>query len=132
MESVDWRIIDAADPVFPGFTRVIWHHHVREMTDLDIADQSRLMRIVLRVESIMREVLQPDKINLASLGNQVPHLHWHIIPRWQDDIAFPGAVWAAHHTETDAVNRANARASDVSSRLPDYHQRLINEFRIDT
>ena len=42
----------------------------------------------------VRETLQPDKINLASFGNMVPHLHWHVIPRWTDDSHFPGAIWA--------------------------------------
>jgi diadenosine tetraphosphate (Ap4A) HIT family hydrolase len=39
--------------------------------------------------------LQPDKINLASLGNMVPHLHWHVVPRWRDDSHFPAPIWAA-------------------------------------
>jgi len=37
--------------------------------------------------------LHPDKINLASLGNQVPHLHWHVIPRFKDDPHWPFAIW---------------------------------------
>jgi diadenosine tetraphosphate (Ap4A) HIT family hydrolase len=40
-------------------------------------------------------VAQPDKINLACLGNVVPHLHWHVIPRWRDDSHFPAPIWAA-------------------------------------
>jgi diadenosine tetraphosphate (Ap4A) HIT family hydrolase len=50
---------------------------------------------VLRTEKAIRHVMQPDKINLASLGNVVPHLHWHVIPRWRDDRHFPAPVWAA-------------------------------------
>jgi diadenosine tetraphosphate (Ap4A) HIT family hydrolase len=38
--------------------------------------------------------VRPDKINLASLGNVVPHLHWHVIPRWRDDSHFPAPIWA--------------------------------------
>jgi len=38
--------------------------------------------------------MQPTKINLASLGNQVPHLHWHIIPRYEDDPFFPESIWS--------------------------------------
>ena len=37
--------------------------------------------------------LQPDKINLASFGNMVPHLHWHVIPRFKDDMHFPNPIW---------------------------------------
>ena len=51
------------------------------------------------VEAAVREIVQPDKINLASLGNVVPHLHWHVIPRWQDDVNFPDVIWAAPRRE---------------------------------
>jgi diadenosine tetraphosphate (Ap4A) HIT family hydrolase len=42
----------------------------------------------------MLEVMYPDKVNLAALGNMVPHLHWHIIPRFKEDVFFPGSVWS--------------------------------------
>lgn len=90
----DYRVVLADEPGYPGFTRVIWNHHVAEMTDLGEADRVRLMQAVYRVESVQRSVLAPTKINLASLGNMVPHLHWHVIPRWADDPAYPDAVWA--------------------------------------
>lgn len=59
----------------PAFCRVIWQNHVAEMTDLDAAERAELMETVYRVESAMRQVFKPAKINLASLGNVVPHLH---------------------------------------------------------
>lgn len=80
---------------FPGFCRVVWRAHVREMSDLAPDDRRHLLDIVLAVESALREVVRPDKINLASLGNVVPHLHWHIIPRWADDSHFPAPIWAS-------------------------------------
>jgi diadenosine tetraphosphate (Ap4A) HIT family hydrolase len=89
------RVVLADEPDYPGFCRVILARHVREMTDLDAAGRERLMRVVFAVEAALRETLAPDKINLASLGNQVPHLHWHVIPRFRGDRHFPAAVWAA-------------------------------------
>ncbi|MEI2415854.1 HIT family protein [Orrella sp. JC864] len=89
------RVVDAGEPDYPGFTRVIWQDHAAEMSDLDEAARQRLMRAVLAVEQAQRRTLAPDKINLASLGNMVPHVHWHVIPRWRDDRHFPDAVWAA-------------------------------------
>jgi diadenosine tetraphosphate (Ap4A) HIT family hydrolase len=53
------------------------------------------MRVVFAVESVVRRLFAPDKINLASFGNMVPHVHWHIIPRWQDDRHFPEPVWGS-------------------------------------
>lgn len=88
------RIVLADEPDHPGFCRVILNAHRREMTDLAAEERSRLMDLVYAVERALRELMQPDKINLASLGNLVPHLHWHVIPRFADDPHFPGAVWA--------------------------------------
>lgn len=90
----DLRIVRAEEPDWPGFCRVIWRAHVAEMTDLPVDAQSRLMRGVFAVESVLRELLRPAKINLATLGNLVPHLHWHVIPRWRDDSNFPAPIWA--------------------------------------
>ena len=88
------RVVIADEP-FAGFCRVIWNAHVREMTDLVPADREHLMRIVFRVEAALRALLEPHKINLASLGNLVPHLHWHVVPRFTDDSHFPNPVWGA-------------------------------------
>ena len=80
---------------FPGFCRVVWNAHVPEMTSLPAADRRHLMNVVFATEAALRSLIQPDKINLASLGNLVPHVHWHVIPRWHDDSHFPAPVWAA-------------------------------------
>ena len=79
---------------FPGFCRVILNRHVSEMSDLSLTEQRHLMDTVLLVERVVRDVQQPDKMNLASLGNVVPHVHWHVIPRWNDDSHFPDPIWA--------------------------------------
>lgn len=80
---------------FPGFCRVIWRAHVREMSELTPAERSHLMSVVHATECAVRRLARPDKINLASLGNLTPHVHWHVIPRWQDDSHFPAPIWAA-------------------------------------
>jgi len=82
-----------ADEAFPGFCRVVWNTHVREMTDLSATNRAHFMHVVCAVESALRARLTPTKMNLASLGNQTPHLHWHVIPRFADDSHFPGPVW---------------------------------------
>ena len=87
------RVVLAADRDYPGFCRVILKRHVREMTDLDVEAKQRLMQVVFATEQALRQLMQPAKINLASLGNMTPHLHWHVIPRFADDKHFPGSVW---------------------------------------
>ena len=89
----EWRVVLVDDDLYPGFCRVIWNAHVAEMSDLPVPERVRLMDVVWQVEAALREVLQPHKINLASLGNMVPHLHWHIIPRFTDDPHFPHPIW---------------------------------------
>ena len=116
------RVILPDEPDYPGFTRVVWHAHVAEMTDLDPQDRTRLMAIVWRVEQAQRESLAPDKINVASLGNMVAHLHWHVIPRWRGDRHFPQAVWGAPADGRDA--EAAAVRSRAKARLPAYRAAL--------
>ncbi len=93
------RVIAAAEPDYPGFCRVIWNAHVSEFSELSSTQQQYLMQVVGCVERVVRAVMAPHKINLASLGNQVPHLHWHVIPRYADDAHFPAPVWAAAQRE---------------------------------
>jgi len=108
-----WRVILAGDADYPGFCRVIWNAHVREMTDLGVAEREELMRAVYAVEAALRETLGPEKINLASLGNQVPHLHWHVIPRFPADRHFPDPVWAPPRRTAVAPPLDRARLEQV-------------------
>ncbi|MHB1085193.1 MAG: HIT family protein [Thiobacillus sp.] len=100
------RVVLADEPDYPGFLRVILNAHVKEMTDLVPAQRSRLMMTVCKTEQIVRDVMQPDKVNLASLGNVVPHLHWHVIPRFRDDPHFPNPVWDEKLRDTPHVASA--------------------------
>lgn len=111
------RVVRVPDQAFPAFCRVVLRRHVREMTDLAAPERDRLMRVVFACEQALREVARPDKVNLASLGNQVPHLHWHVIGRFADDSRFPDPVWAPARREgarraapeDDALRAALAR-----------------------
>jgi len=101
------RVVLVDDAAYAGFCRVICNAHVQEMTDLAPAQRSQMMMTVCKVEQVLREVLRPDKINLASLGNLTPHLHWHVIPRYRNDKHFPQAIWAAPQRD-GAVSLPNA------------------------
>lgn len=88
------RVIQVAEVGFPAFYRVVWNAHVAEFSDLSLAERDTCMNAVVAVEQVLREQLQPSKINLAALGNAVPHLHWHVIARFDWDSHFPSSVWA--------------------------------------
>lgn len=121
-EDAFCRMVSVADPDYPGFCRVILNRHVREMTDLPSSEQQQLMRVVFAVEAALRRLYQPDKINLASFGNMTPHVHWHIIPRWENDRHFPHPVWGVaqrvntptrtavdrHHLHTELISALKA------------------------
>jgi diadenosine tetraphosphate (Ap4A) HIT family hydrolase len=88
------RIVLADEPGFPGLCRVVWNDHTKEMTDLDHADRAHVMDAVFATEQALRDLLRPEKMNVATLGNLVPHLHWHVIPRYADDSHFPRPIWS--------------------------------------
>jgi diadenosine tetraphosphate (Ap4A) HIT family hydrolase len=105
------RVVVVDEPDYPGFVRVVWIVHVREMTDLSPLDRAHLMNVVFAVETAQREVMKPHKMNVASLGNMTPHLHWHLIPRFEDDAHFPTPVWAQRRrvTPTELLAARQAR-----------------------
>jgi len=89
---------------------VIWNKHVKEMTDLTPGERNYVMEVVWQVELALREVMQPEKVNVASFGNMTPHVHWHVIPRYRDDAHFPHPSWAVVQRETPAAVLAARRA----------------------
>ncbi len=114
------RVIRAEETGFPAFYRVVWNAHVAEFSDLDAPSRQHCMDVVTVVEQVLRTHLQPTKVNLAALGNMVPHLHWHVIARFPWDSHFPAPVWAP------AVRaRASAEEASVSARLAAMEAELI-------
>ena len=106
----DCRVILVNDPDLPGFCRIIWNRHVAEMTDLTYGERDHIMTLVFAVEEAIRHVMHPDKVNVAALGNMVPHIHWHVIPRFKDDAFFPGSAWSKKTQETkESVLEARAK-----------------------
>ena len=102
-----FRVIQAVEVGFPAFYRVVWNAHVAEFSDLSPDERNVCMNAVVLIEKTLREQLQPTKINLAALGNAVPHLHWHVIARFEGDSHFPASVWAAPQRAVDAEKLAH-------------------------
>jgi diadenosine tetraphosphate (Ap4A) HIT family hydrolase len=115
------RVVRVDEPDYPGFCRVILKRHARELSDLGEGERSALMAVVFAVEEAVRETMQPDKMNVASLGNMTPHVHWHIVPRYRDDRHFPNPIWAAPQRERAVVEarvkRSAGLAAAITSRL---------------
>lgn len=99
VQGAHWRVIRVVDADFPAFYRVVWTAHVAEFSDLSPTDRAACMEVVARVESVLRARLAPTKVNLAALGNMVPHLHWHVIARFDWDSHFPQPIWGVRQRE---------------------------------
>jgi diadenosine tetraphosphate (Ap4A) HIT family hydrolase len=115
------RVVRVDEPDYPGYCRVILNRHAREMTDLGPDERDALMRVVYAVEAAIRETLGAEKMNLASLGNMTPHVHWHVVPRFSDDRHFPTPIWSAPRREAvvprERVERAAGVAQAIRERL---------------
>ena len=98
------RVVLVDDTNYVGFCRVILNEHIKEMTDLIEAERIKVMQMTFVVEQVLRDVLKPTKINLASLGNKTPHIHWHVIPRFENDVHFPEAIWSKEVRKTNKQN----------------------------
>ncbi len=88
-----WRVIRVQDEAFPAFYRVVCESHIGEFSQLSASQRVRCMDIVARVEQVLIAALEPTKVNLAALGNVVPHLHWHVVARFEWDSHFPQPIW---------------------------------------
>ena len=111
------RVVRVDEPDYPGFVRVILGRHAREMTDLAAEERARLMAIVFEVEAAVRDAMRPDKMNVASLGNMTPHVHWHVIPRFSDDRHFPAPVCAAPRRERVPQPARESAAGGIAALL---------------
>ncbi len=119
-EAPQLRVIHAVEAGFPAFYRVVWKAHTTEFSDLSREERMLCMDAAATVEQCLRAHLAPTKVNLAALGNAVPHLHWHVIARFAWDSHFPDAVWAPAQREAPAE-----RLEAVSARLPAMERDLI-------
>lgn len=88
-----FALINVSNEIFPCYLRLIYRFHVAEVTDLEPHDRIRMWHLLETIENCIRETHAPNKINWAQFGNQVPHLHWHLIARWHDDDRFPASAW---------------------------------------
>ncbi|MBV6657628.1 MAG: HIT family protein [Devosiaceae bacterium] len=105
------------DARFPWLVLVPQLPGLKDLIDLGEADYATVMGEVRQVSGALQRVTACEKLNIASLGNQVPQLHIHIIARFSEDAAWPGPVWGSGPPEPlDAVPRW---ARDVQAALGD-------------
>ncbi|MDM5060112.1 HIT domain-containing protein [Aeromonas rivipollensis] len=90
------RVLLAKDSQYPWLILVPRVAGLREIHHLLPEQQQQLMQESCAVAALMEHALNPDKINVAALGNLVPQLHLHHVARFSTDAAWPGPIWGAH------------------------------------
>lgn len=87
------------DQFFPGYTLLFSKAHVTELFHLDRRVRGELMEEISRVAEALFATFRPDKINYELLGNMVPHMHWHLVPRFASEPLWPRPIWSEPHDD---------------------------------
>lgn len=115
LEFCSLRLMD--DSRFPWLILVPHIAGARELIDLDANDQRTLLAEVVAVGRALETLVNPDKLNIASLGNVVPQLHVHVIARYTRDSAWPKPVWGVGERVPYASDRRETLTRDLRSAL---------------
>jgi len=91
------RVFLHEDQFFPGYVLLVLRRHVTELYDLPAPERATLMEEVSRVAQALARVFRPVKMNYELLGNLVPHIHWHLVPRLATDPGLRAPIWTVEH-----------------------------------
>ena len=108
------RIINNAE--FPWIILVPKLQYITEITDLSDSQYSTLNLEIRLTAKMMQAIFQPDKLNIATLGNVISQMHYHIVARFKQDSCFPNTVWGRKfvHYKEEALNE---RISNIRTYL---------------
>lgn len=96
------------DQFFSGYCFVFTKAHVTELFHLDVATRQGIIEEVNAVAAALARVFNPTKINYELLGNMVPHMHWHLVPRFADGPLWPKPIWSEPHAELHLAGEESA------------------------
>jgi diadenosine tetraphosphate (Ap4A) HIT family hydrolase len=111
------RLLLLTDANYPWFILVPRQSGLTELCDLSEMDQQQFMAESSYLCHAMRRWFQPDKLNVAALGNMVPQLHIHHIARYRTDAAWPAPVWGvvpAKPYESDQLAHVLSQCGELS------------------
>ena len=100
------------DQVFPGWTVVVFRRHATELFHLAPTERIQMMEEVTLMAKTLAQVFDARKINYELLGNQLPHIHWHLIPRLANDPYPLEPVWRVSHEPVRPTAEALRAASE--------------------
>jgi diadenosine tetraphosphate (Ap4A) HIT family hydrolase len=106
------------DQYYPGYCLVIAKTHATELYELPDPEAIQYYRDMLRVAQAIAGAFRPRKLNYELLGNTVPHLHWHLFPRYEGDPTPGRPVWEhAHPVRVPAAEEAAATIAAIRRHL---------------
>jgi len=111
--SATWLL---PDQTYHGRTVVWLKEHFGDPADLPVTLRTALMSEVMRTAEAVRRELRPDRLNYTCFGNVVPHVHFHIIPRYKTDPDWGKAPWRENE-KTLPDDEARALAARIAARL---------------
>lgn len=82
---------------YRGYCVLVTKEHFQEMTDVPDEQRTNLFKEMMVAHSAIEKAFLPKKMNMCSLGNVVPHVHWHFFPRYADDANFTNPPWLQMH-----------------------------------
>ena len=88
------RLLLKNNALFPWFLLVPEVEGIEDLHQLPAAQYHQVMLALREVSAFVSEHFQPEKLNVACIGNQVRQMHLHIVGRSSGDEAWPGTVWA--------------------------------------
>ncbi len=96
--------------VIPRLTDIV------EITDLSGEQYQLLNAEIFKVAKVMQNLFTPDKLNIATLGNKVRQMHYHIVARYNKDICFPNPVWG-HEMVTYKLEILQIHVKNIRDKL---------------
>ena len=79
--------------------KIFTQNPYKEFSQCSMDEKMEIFRVLDIIEKEMLIVFNPTKINIASFGNYMPHVHWHIMARFEKDSYFPEPMWGKKQRE---------------------------------
>jgi len=80
--------------------KIFTQYPYKEMSEVPAEIKFEIYDLLDIIEKVMIDFYTPEKINIASFGNYVPHVHWHIMARFKEDSYFPEPMWGKKQRES--------------------------------
>jgi diadenosine tetraphosphate (Ap4A) HIT family hydrolase len=110
------------DANYPWIILVPKRHNIQEIYQLAIEDRQQLLHESCTVAETMTALFNPDKLNIATIGNMVPQLHMHHVARFNNDGAWPGPIWGVQSAASYNKDKFASLVLELQAALPDCGQ----------